>query len=73
MANFLFLFPRTNYLRNWYSYSVAVAWKNLPVELRQANCLNLHRKARFPLKHFAAAGQKILGKKTVVSCSFNRS
>ncbi len=36
-------FPRTNYLRNSFSYSGAVTWNSLPVELRQANSLNWFR------------------------------
>jgi hypothetical protein len=36
-------FPRTNYLRNSFSYSGAVTWNSLPVELRQANSLNSFR------------------------------
>jgi hypothetical protein len=38
-----FPFPRTNYLRNSFSYSGAVTWDSLPVELRQANSLNSFR------------------------------
>ena len=36
-------FPLTNYLRNSFSYSGAVTWNSLPVELRQANSLNSFR------------------------------
>jgi hypothetical protein len=36
-------FPRTNYLRNSFSYGGAVTWNSLPVELRQANSLNSFR------------------------------
>jgi hypothetical protein len=36
-------FPRINYLRNSFSYSGAVIWNSLPVELRQANSLNSFR------------------------------
>ena len=36
-------FPRTNYLRNSFSFSGAVTWNSLPVELRQANSLNWFR------------------------------
>ena len=31
--------PRTNYLKNSFSYSGAVLWNSLPTELRQASCL----------------------------------
>ena len=36
-------FPRTNYLKNSFSYSGAVTWNSLPLELRQANSLNSFR------------------------------
>ncbi len=32
--------PRTNYLKNNFSYSGAVLWNTLPTELRQANTLH---------------------------------
>jgi hypothetical protein len=31
--------PRTNYLKNSFSYSGSVLWNSLPVELRQSNSL----------------------------------
>ena len=31
--------PRTNYLKNSFSYSGAVLWNSLPIKLRQANNL----------------------------------
>jgi hypothetical protein len=31
--------PRTNYLKNSFSYSGAVLWNSLPTELRQASSL----------------------------------
>ena len=36
-------FPRTNYLKNSFSYNGAVIWNSLPLELRQANSLNSFR------------------------------
>ena len=36
-------FPRTNFLKNSFSYSGAVLWNSLPVELRQARTLNNFR------------------------------
>ena len=33
-------FSRTNYLKNSFGYSGAVAWNSLPVDLRQTNSLN---------------------------------
>jgi hypothetical protein len=35
--------PRTNYLKNSFSYSGAVLWNSLPIELRQANTINKFR------------------------------
>ena len=32
--------PRTDYLKNSFSYSGAVLWNSLPIELRQANTLS---------------------------------
>ena len=36
-------FPRTNYLKNRFDYSGAVAWNSLPVDLWQTNSLNAFR------------------------------
>ena len=38
--------PRTNYLKNSFSYSGAVLWNSLPTELRQASTLD-HFKAGY--------------------------
>ena len=35
--------PRTNYLKNSFSYNGAVIWNSLPLELRQANSFNSFR------------------------------
>ena len=35
--------PRTNYLKNSFSYSGAVLWNSLPIGLRQANNLTNFR------------------------------
>ena len=35
--------PRTNFLKNSFSYSGAVLWNSLPLELRQAQTLNSFR------------------------------
>ena len=36
-------FPRTNYLKNSFSYNGAVIWNSLSLELREANSLNSFR------------------------------
>ena len=35
--------PHTNYMKNSFSYSGAVLWNSLPIELRQANSLTAFR------------------------------
>ena len=35
--------PRTNYLKNSFSYDGAILWNSLPIELRQAKSLNLFK------------------------------
>ena len=38
--------PRTNFMKNSFSYSGAVLWNSLPVELRKASTLNSFRSGR---------------------------
>ena len=40
MGKFAVPFPRTNYLKNSFGYSGAVAWDSLPVDLRMTNSLS---------------------------------
>lgn len=35
--------PRTNYLKNSFSYDGAILWNSLPIEIRQAKSLNLFK------------------------------
>ena len=37
--------PHTNYMKNSFSYSGAVLWNSLPIELRQADSLSAFRAA----------------------------
>jgi hypothetical protein len=53
--------PRTNYLKNSFSYSGSVLWNSLPVELRQSNSFSLGPVYEFVCVSFTTVISTVLG------------